>query len=1360
MTVRSLLLGIICIFAVQLQAQNVTFGNLTTEDGLSQFSVNSLYIDENGMLWIGTREGLNRYNGTDIQTYKLEKDNPYSLFSNTVTRITGDQNGHIYLLCNDGVAQLDLRTLQFKTLLVDHIQSIYYHDGLYIAKKNEIYLYNEKTGNFDLCYQLPGKNPEIYCLHSDGRYLWIGTTSEGVYRLKMDNQELTHPIETGNITSIYEDSEKELWIGSWEDGLYRVKTDGTIVNFRHDANNPHSISSNFARACCEDNLGNIWIGTFNGLNRYDKSNGLFQNHTTNDAKGDGLTHSSIWCIVKDRQGTLWLGTYFGGVNYFNPEYNIYTAYHYSSVEKKGLSNPVVGRIVEDKDGNLWIATEGGGLNFLDRRKNKFRWYRTDKNNPNSIAHDNVKALYYDKEHQEIWIGTHMGGLDRLNLKNFHFTHHRMEEGNPNSLPSNIIRDLEPYGKDSLIVATQNGVCMIDKASGKCRRLFQDTKEGRSIKMVADIEFDKNGDLWIAATGEGVFRYSFQTHRLKSYRHQHDVANTLSNNNVYSILCDKQGRLWFSTSGSGLDLYHPQSDSFENFDQAHNGLVSDCIYEAQESPVSGNLLLITNQGFSIFNRHTHQAKNYNRSNGFPFSTINENALCVTSDGEIFLGSTQGMISFHEMELNLPPKPYNIVLSKLYVNGKEIETGDESGILPQSLCYTPEITLKADQSMFTIEFATSNYVPANKDRIIYQLKGFSDKWTDALNSAITYTNLNAGTYTLVIKPQTQPAEICPPVRLTIHILPPFYKTIWAYLFYILAIGSLSWYLIRTYKMRIKLRESLKYEKKHAQDIELLNQSKLRFFTNISHEFRTPLTIIISQIETLLQVQNFTPALYNKVLSMYKNSIQLRELINELLDFRKQEQGHMKIKVSRHNLIDFLYENYLLFLEYAHTRQVNLIFQKGTDSLEVWYDQKQMQKVVNNLLSNALKHTRPADTITLSVDNENGNAVIRVSDTGEGMDAKELDKIFERFYQVDSISSDDTRQSTGTGIGLALTKGIVELHHGTIRVESTLGKGTCFIVTLPLGNSQFKEEEIDRRDHVIQQIDIDKPEMDILLKSEMDADQPSKPQSGSNKMLVVEDNESIRQMLAEIFAPFYQVTTAADGEEAWEQIGKEQPNIVVSDVVMPRMSGTELCKRIKSDFNTCHIPVVLLTARTAIEQNIEGLRIGADDYITKPFNTSLLISRCNNLVNSRILLQEKFSKQPQTTVQQLATNPIDKDILDRAMAVIEKHLDDADFNVNTFAREMAMARTNLFTKLKGITGQTPNEFILTIRLKKGAYLLRNNPELNITEISDRIGFSSPRYFAKCFKDVYHISPLAYRKETDAGNDTEGESEKEDET
>lgn len=470
-----LLLVSVSMIAATLQAQNITFNHLTTDDGLSQFSVNSLYIDENGVLWIGTREGLNRYDGEDIQTYKLQKNNPYSLFCNTVLRMAGNRNGKIYLLCTEGVAEFNFATQRFTTLLQGNVHSIYYKEALFIGKQNEIYRYNEQTGNFDLYYQLPGKSLEICCMHLDKGQMWIGTTTNGAYRLQLDKNELTHPILKGNITSIYQDSEGELWIGSWKEGLHHVKTDGTIEIFEYDAKNPYSISSNFVRACCEDNLGNIWIGTFNGLNRYDKSTGLFQNHTASDAQSDGLTHSSIWCIVKDNQGTLWLGTYFGGVNYFNPEYEIYSRYMYSPIEKKGLSNPVVGRTIEDKNGNLWIGTEGGGLNYYNRRTREFKWFRPGSG-PNSISHNNIKALYYDASKDIIWIGTHLGGLNRLDIHSGRFTHYRMEADNPETLPSDIIRDIVPY-QHQLVVATQNGICLFD-----CQREMPTTVPGQQRRQ--------------------------------------------------------------------------------------------------------------------------------------------------------------------------------------------------------------------------------------------------------------------------------------------------------------------------------------------------------------------------------------------------------------------------------------------------------------------------------------------------------------------------------------------------------------------------------------------------------------------------------------------------------------------------------------------------------------------------------------------------------------------------------------------------------------------------------------------------------------------------------------------------------------
>ncbi len=1319
-------------------AQDITFHHLTTDDGLSQSSAVTMYKDEIGFIWIGTREGLNRYNGNDIKTYKLRKNDPNSLFCNNIFRLAGDQKGKIYVLTTEGICEYDMKHDRFTTLWEDvDITAVHYHNKLFIGKSNEVYTFDDKTGKFELHYRFNSPKLSISALHMD-EYgtLYVGTTNDGVYILK-SNKQIEHIISIkSSIASIYEDSSGDIWIGSWEHGLFMVSK-GKVTNFVNNANNRNSIMSNFVRSCCEDNQGNIWIGTFTGLDKYNKHTGEFRHYRVNN-KPDGLTNSSIWCIIKDHQGTLWLGTYFGGVNYFNPEYEIYTWYKPALDEKNGLSSPIVGRMVEDKHKNLWICTEGSGVNVYSRTTKTFKWYRPDSKG-NSISENNVKAIYYDKENDLMWFGTHLGGLNRLDLRTNKFTHYRHSRTDSTSVFTDIVRDIEPYD-DKLILATGNGVYIFDSKTGKSVSLFKDDKTNLLVKNVFDIYVDHKKTLWISVLGEGVFAYDFITQKLINYRHDPADPKSISNNNINSITQDSNNNLYFCTSGRGLDMYRYETNDFENFDSQENGLSSDCVYNVCESR-PGELLVITNMGFSTFDLEKKQFHNYSKRNGFPLSAVNENALYLTQDKEIFLGGVEGMVSFHERNLSFTKKPYNIVFSKLFINGEEVKTGDESGILDNSFSETTAITLKSNHSIINIEFATSNYILANKDELVYRLEGFSDEWTPVrdLNN-ITYTNLSPGKYVLTIRSSNPDNSNVEEASLNIEVLPPFYKTTLAYFIYIILVASILLYFIRSYKQRIKLQASLEYEQRHLQDIEDLNQAKLRFFTNISHEFRTPLTLIVGQLELLLNVQRFTPGVYNKILKVYNNSLQMKELISELLDFRKQEQGHMHIIVSEHNIVDFLYGNYLLFEEYAAMKQVNFIFNKKDEDIKVWYDEKQMQKVLNNLLSNAFKYTNPGDTISINIIKAEKEIIIEVADTGVGIAGKELNKIFERFYQIDMPES----ANTGTGIGLALSKGIVELHHGEIEIESSLNEGSVFRVRLKLGKSHFSENEISEEGGDGTSLDENRQELPLVQTEELEdaeSDMYLQEHIKGAKMLIVEDNESLRDMLVGIFEPFYEIVTAADGEEGLEKVNAEMPNIVLSDIVMPKMTGTELCKNIKSNIETCHIPVVLLTARASVEYNIEGLRIGADDYIAKPFNVSILISRCNNLVNSRIVLQEKFSKQPQVTPQMLATNALDKSFLDKATSIVENNLDNPEFSVNDFASEIGMSRSKLFTKLKSITGQTPNDFILIIRLKKAALLLKNNPELTISEISIIVGFNSPRYFSKCFKDIYHIRPLEYR-------------------
>lgn len=1331
-----------------LSPKDVTFSHITTKEGLSQLSVNSIYIDEFGLLWIGTRAGLNIYDGERIHTFIKEEFNPDNLPSNIILQITGDKNGKIYILTTDCVSEFNLRTNKFKTLKEGKVDCIYYKDKLYITIGNSIFTYDSNSESFERYCTLPDKVRTINSLIIDNiGNTWIGTASNGVFKYSPKKNAATQVIDKGNITNFYIDNEGLLWIGSWEDGLYIVDQDEKLTNYKED-NTGISLSSNFVRAICQDNNNDIWIGTFKGIDKYEKSTGRFVHYKSGDTSHD-LTHSSVWCIEKDSQGTLWIGTYFGGVNYVNSEYSIYKRYNYSNEESKGLSSPIVGRMTENSDGNIWIATEGGGVNLLDRKSGNIKWIKSISGESNSLSHNNVKSLYYDKRENTLWIGTHTGGLDKYNINTGHITHYRSQANDKTSLPSNIIRDIEAYTPDSLAIATQSGICFLDKNSGKCRQILNNLPQGESIGMVADIVFDNKGNLWIAATGKGVYVYNISTGSIRNYRHNPQIHGSISSNNINNIATDSEHNIWLCTSGSGLDKYMPETDSFKNYDKFNYNLSNNCLYQACESPVSGNILIITTNGFSIFDKKEEKFYNYSSQNGFPIDAINENALFIASNGEVFLGGIHNMVSFFEKDLIRSHKPYNIIPTALIVNGESINAGDNSGILKESLNYTRQITLNHRQNMFSITFAVTNHIPENRDKIIYKLEGFSDRWNEIRKSnEITYTNLHPGSYTLIIKTDNPDQSVCSPVKIKIRIKAAFYQTPTAYIIYILLSITLIWYIISAYISRLRLSESLKLEQKHAENIKKENQAQLKLFTNISHEFRTPLTLIISQIETIIQNNKLPKQMYDKLSVAYQNCMQLRELITELLDYRKYELGHLNLQVCPNNITDFIKDNYLLFSDYASKKNIDIEFHSDDNDIELWFAPKQIQKVINNLLFNAIKNTDSGGKISIRVGKDSANAIITVSDNGKGIPAKDIDKIFDIFYQVDGedLSMPGT---TGSGIGLALVKNIITMHHGDINVTSKPGEGTTFTIRLPLGKEHFKDYEItvSRNTENTFTVFQPKPLTEDITRHVSDAPETTitveKEQTDKPRMVIVEDNGQIRLMVQEILSPFYHIHSFASAEEAIQDIENYMPDIIITDVMMPGMDGKELCRRIKSNPSTSHIPVILLTAQNAVEQYIEGFQTGADDYITKPFNTQLLISRCNNLVNSRILLQEKFSHKPETSVQMLATNKIDKEMLDKAISIIEANISNTDFNMNIFAREMGMARTNLFTKIKAITGQTPNDFILSIRLKKGAYLLRNNPELNITEIAEKIGFSSSRYFSKCFKDLYNISPLTYRKE-----------------
>ena len=584
----------------------------------------------------------------------------------------------------------------------------------------------------------------------------------------------------------------------------------------------------------------------------------------------------------------------------------------------------------------------------------------------------------------------------------------------------------------------------------------------------------------------------------------------------------------------------------------------------------------------------------------------------------------------------------------------------------------------------------------------------------------------------------------ICLNIHVSAPFYATIWAYLFYVLCLTALMVAFVRFKTRQAALRSSLEFERKEKERIEELNQVKLRFFTNISHEFRTPLTLILGQIEVLMQMDLGT-TIYNRIQRIYKNAWHMRNLISELLDFRKQEQGYLKLRVEEQNLVTFTRQIYMCFYEYAQKKEITYRFDSVEETISVWFDPIQLQKVIFNLLSNAFKYTSNKGNITVEVRKVASQAVVSVCDTGIGIPVEHISKIFDRFYQTDNASSSSSF-TLGTGIGLALAKGIMNMHHGKIEVESTVGEGTKFILSLPLGNRHFSDEEMavtEGRESLII------PEASVSSYGQLMAEEIKEPESQKNMdeedkptILLVDDNTELLSMLEDIFLPMYNVYTACNGREGLEMAQQIQPDLIVSDVIMPEMSGKDLCYKIKTNVELSHISVVLLTAQTSVEYVVEGLMFGADDYITKPFNIKVLVARCNNLIkNKKRLIAHYAGKVITESPVAEAINEKDKELLTKCVNIVRENFENPDFDVTALASELCMGRSKLYMQFKQMTGLTPNEFILKVKLDEAMSLLTEHPELNITEISVRLGFSSPRYFSKSFKAFFGIAPQGVR-------------------
>ena len=1319
-----------------LQAFPIYFKHIGMKEGLSQLSVMAIYQDELGRMWFGTEEGLSMFDGIRVSAYKptlTESSGINNPVGNKIEYLTGDKLGHIYFNSDKSLVRYNLHTQQFESLIQSRVNAVTFSDRkLWVGIADSVFVWEMETENLQFQFKLEDTSQYATCFLVDSqKRCWVGT-NKGLYCKEQDKL-LDCIIPTDDIYALFEDSHANLWISARMNGLYKREPSGHFKRYRYDPQNSHGLASNQVRGIVEDNFGNLWIGTFMGLNKYNPHNESFQVYTRDNLPGS-LTHSSVFPVFKDRQGSIWLGTYYGGVHYFNPEMDLFTFYMADATRKDCLSFPFVGHMTEDKDGNVWICTEGGGLNLFDKEKKTFTYFRADPNR-NSIAHDNLKDIVYSQQRNKLYIGTHTGGLSIFDLSTRKFRNPYFEDPAYAAKAGDRVNQMKIWKDKYLIFLTQWNCVKMDLDTEKVSAVFNDGKGYGNFSFTVD----SHDYIWITS-GRVIYKINLNNQEDRTvFRCGSDG---LGNQPVSVIHEDKDGDIYLGTLGAGLFRYDENSQSFKGYTTYNSLILSNYCYEIEES-AQGYLIISGDKGLSFFDPKQELFKVVELGTALPVSGINKGCgMLVCRNGEILVGGIDGLTTFFEEDLFRPAKTYQLHFSDLYINNETVHPNDGTDILSEALPYTRRIDLKHTMNNLIITFNSNNYINTLKETAYeYTLQGFDGKWITTNNNVIHYTNLNPGKYTLVVREKQYDARIEPQtIQMEIVVHAPFYATPLFYLLYVLVGGGLIYGFFRFKQSQLLLRTSLEFERKEKDRIEELNQAKLQFFSNISHEFRTPLTLIISQIELLMQSSSLAPSTYNKLLKIYRNTHNMRALISELLDFRKLEQGHVQLKVSRMNLIAFLKEIYLSFYEYASSRSVTYRFTAQQDEIDCWFDPKQMQKVFFNLLSNAFKYTEPGAAIEIVVEEDEKFIIVKIIDNGIGINKEDINKIFDRFYQAGSDNSMTTQLSTG--IGLSLTKSIVELHHGKIQVESTPGYGSIFIVRLQKGQMHFKEDECQFVEPE-NEIRLNEILPDTLAGDLPEETEPALPEiDTTSTILLVDDNEELLQILTTLFSPIYNVLLARNGKEGLEMARSKKPDIIVSDIMMPEMSGTEMCMKIKNDFDLCHIPVVLLTALGTAEQSIEGLQRGADDYISKPFNAKVLLTRCNNLMRNRIILHKKFSEQRDFDTQSLASNPIDQKFMDTVNKIVEENLNNMEFDMNTLAKELGLSRSSLYAKFKALTGMTPNDFVLNCKLKRAATLLISRPDLQIAEISDMMGFGSPRYFTRCFKAQFDVTPAEYRK------------------
>jgi ligand-binding sensor domain-containing protein/signal transduction histidine kinase/DNA-binding response OmpR family regulator len=1333
--------------------KDLKFKHLSLEDGMSQSSILCVLQDQKGFMWFGTRDGLDKFDGYNFTTYRHKSNNKNSLSNSSIKSLFEDVNGNLWVGTLNGLNLFDPEAEIFENFLPTdnefsisnkEIRSIIKadEDHLWIGTNNGLEKLNITTKRFTHYKHKKNNSNSLSSnqiralLQTDEDHLWIYTTkSIDLYNLKKKQFKhykypktvLKSPV-LNYVPTIYKDRNANLWLG-FKNGLAIFNKEKDAFELFQLQNKKKQSITDEVRSIHENQDGNLWVGTYNGLYIINKTKTEISHIIHNENIATSLSQNSIYKIFEDQKKDIWIGTYSGGVNYYDRNYNAFKVIS-SGIHNTKLNYKVTSSIVEDENQNLWIGTEGGGLNFLNTTTGHFSYFTHDKNAINGLTTNNIKAVIHTKK-GNLWIGTHEGGLLFFNPKKnpVKFKKYLHTYKDINTISHNrIISLFEDVDSNIWVGTSGGGLNFLDINSDRIIRL-ENVKNVVGGVIYSIIQATNKNQLYIGGS-KGLAVIDIKSKKVSPIIFRKKNVENYTEIPVLSLYKDQRGNLWVGTEGDGLYCYDLKEKTSVKYGVAQ-GFPNEVIYGIVEDDYN-TLWISTNKGLVRLSLVSKKVKVFDFSDGLQANEFNFNSYLKRKNGDLVFGGVNGINMFDPQNIKLNTFIPPISISSILVNNKLYPIKEN-------------ISLTHKQNVFSFNFVALNYSQSEKNQFAYKLVGFDENWNYiGTKKTVTYTNLDAGKYVFKVKASNNDSVWNEdPETQTITILPAPWKSPWAYFIYI--VFSIAILLaIRKYSLlRIYEKNELKQERIEKERIEEVNRMKLQLFTNISHDFRTPLTLIIGPLGRLIKAGKGDDFVKRQLSIMHNNSNVLLELINQFLDFRKNETGKLKIRASKNDLVSFLIDIKLSFNDLAAQRNIFFKFNYTEEETIAWFDVVNFRKVIYNLLSNAFKNTQDGGKIIISLvtkmkeNDKEKQIVLKIKDNGQGISKDQIEFIFERYFQLENSHID-----SGTGIGLALTKSIVELHRGTIEAKSKEGEGTTFIIKIQLGKAHFSEEQIVSNSAVEENNDV------LFVKRPSTIDQENivtnknlkENKEDKTTILVVEDNRDVRAFVKDIFEDDYKVFEAETGKEAIRVAESNSIDLIISDIMMPEMDGIELCNYIKTNLVTSHIPVLLLTAKTTEEYREIGYKTGADAYITKPFNASLLRIRVINLLESRKNLILKFKKDVLLQPKDIAPTSTDELFLKKAIKIVDENIYNSDFSVDLLVTEMHMSRSVVYRKIKALTNQSLLEFIKVIKLKRAGQLLIKT-DMSISEITFDLGYSSLKHFRNSFKDFFHEVPSKYR-------------------